>query len=67
MSAMQRDVAISDGNVQGDEISFKVVLSFQGNEVTLLYDGKLAGDEIQFNRRREGSDQVQRFTAKRAR
>lgn len=66
MSAMQRDIAIEDGKVQGDEMSFKVVLSFQGNQVTLLYNGKLSGDEIQFTRRREGSDQTSRFTAKRA-
>lgn len=66
MSGMQREIEISDGKVQGDQISFKVVLSFQGNEVTLLYEGELSGDEIKFTRWREGSDQSQQFTAKRA-
>ncbi len=65
MSMMQREVAISEGKVRGDEISFKVTLNFQGNEITFVYSGKLAGDEIQFSRHREGSDRIQQFTAKR--
>lgn len=66
MSGMQGDNPISDGKVAGNEISFKVKLSFGGNEVTLIYKGNLAGDEIKFTRTREGSDQPPtEFTAKR--
>jgi opacity protein-like surface antigen len=66
MSGRQGDVNISDGKIKGDELSFNVALSFQGNDVKFLYKGKLADDEIKFTRQSEGSDQTAEFTAKRA-
>jgi len=66
-SGMQGDVEIQDGKIKGDELSFNVKASFQGNEMKIVYKGKLAGDEIKFTRQREGSDQPPtEFTAKRA-
>ncbi len=58
------DQPISDGKVDGDNISFAVVMNFGGNEVKILYTGKVAGDEIKFTSQREGSDQKREFTAK---
>ena len=67
MSGRQGDQAISDGKIKGDEISFTVVANFGGNEVKLLFKGKVAGDEIKLSRTREGGDQPpQEFVAKRA-
>ncbi|HEU0179653.1 MAG TPA: hypothetical protein VFV58_35935 [Blastocatellia bacterium] len=68
MSGMQGgDNPISDGKISGDEISFTVKISFNGNDVTLLYKGKVSGDEIKMTRSRQGGDQPgQEFTAKRA-
>lgn len=67
VSGMQGDQAISDGTISGDDLSFKVVVNFNGNEMKLVYKGKVAGDEIKFTRTREGADQPgQEFTAKRA-
>src|ERR1041385_8246638 len=37
---------ISEGKVNGDEISFSQDLEFNGNKVKLLYKGKVSGDEI---------------------
>ena len=65
MSGRQGDVALSDGKIKGDELSFNVAMSFQGNDVKFAYKGKASGDEIQFTRQREGSDRSQEFTAKR--
>jgi len=66
-SGMQGDVEILDGKLKGDELSFNVKMSFQGNDVKMNYKGKLAGDEIKFTRQREGSDRPPtEFTAKRA-
>lgn len=66
VSGRQGDNPISDGEINGDEISFTVTADFRGNEVKLLYKGKLAGNEIHFTRTREGGDQpAQEFTAKR--
>jgi hypothetical protein len=67
VSGPQGDTQISDGKIDGDEISFTVTASFGGNEIKFLYKGKVAGDEIKFTRTREGGNQpAQEFTAKRA-
>jgi hypothetical protein len=66
VSGRQNDNPISDGKVKGDDISFTVKMSFGGNDVVLNYKGKVAGEEIKFSRTREGADQAQEFTAKRA-
>jgi hypothetical protein len=65
VSGRNGDNPISEGVVKGDDISFAVKVSFGGNDMKLLYKGKLAGDEIKFTRTREGSDQGQDFIAKR--
>jgi opacity protein-like surface antigen len=67
VSGMQgNENPISDGKISGNDISFTVAMSFQGNEVKMNYKGTVSGDEIKFTRTREGSDQKQEFTAKRA-
>jgi hypothetical protein len=65
MSGRQGDVEISDGKVKGDEVSFDVTMTMQGNAMKMTYKGKVAGDEIKFTRQREGADQSQEFTAQR--
>ena len=69
VSGRQGDTAISDGKINGDEISFTVVRNFQGNEFKTHYKGKVAGDEIKFTATREGGPggggQPQEFVAKR--
>lgn len=57
---------IMDGTVAGDTISFKQKMSFNGNDVTLIYTGKVSGDTINFTRQREGADRKQEFVAKRS-
>jgi hypothetical protein len=58
---------ISDGKIDGDQISFNQTMEFNGNSVKLLYKGTVSGDEIKFTRSRDGGDApAQEFTAKRA-
>jgi len=58
---------ISEGKVDGDEISFTVVVEFNGNSMKFFYKGKVTGDEIKFTREREGGPEGPReFTAKRS-
>ena len=67
ISGPRGDSEISDGKIEGDQISFTQTLEFNGNSVKLLYKGTVSGDEIKFTRTREGGDgQAQEFTAKRA-
>lgn len=43
--------AISEGSVKGDEITFVENLDFNGQQIRIVYKGKIAGDEIRFNRK----------------
>jgi hypothetical protein len=65
VTSRRGETNISDGKVQGDEISFVQVMEFNGNQVKLVYKGKVSGDEIKFSRQREGGERTQEFTAKR--
>jgi hypothetical protein len=42
---------LTEGKVNGDEVSFVEKLDFQGNAISITYTGKLAGDEIKFTRK----------------
>ena len=44
------DTDITDGKVDGDNISFTQKLSFNGNDITINYSGKVDGDSIKFTR-----------------
>jgi len=44
------DVDISNGKVDGDNISFDTVMNFNGNSMTISYKGVAAGDTIKFTR-----------------
>lgn len=48
------DAEISDGKVDGNDISFSVVREFNGNKMTSNYKGKVDGDVIHFNMKMEG-------------
>lgn len=67
MSSPQGDVAIGEGKVSGDDISFSVTREFNGNSFKIIYKGKVAGEEIKFTRTIEGRDvPPTEFTAKKA-
>jgi len=61
------DMEITDGKIDGEQLSFNQTMSFGGNEIKLVYHGTVSGDEIKFSRSREGGNMPpQEFTAKRA-
>jgi hypothetical protein len=41
---------ISEGKIDGDNITFTQVLNFNGNEMKIVYVGKADGDTIKFTR-----------------
>jgi hypothetical protein len=51
--------------VEGDKVRFEEPLSFDGNEVTIVYSGTLAGDELKLERK-VGDIATESLTAKRA-
>ena len=63
------DTPISDGKVDGDNVSFSVVREFNGNKFTQNFAGKLDGDTIHFTIKSEGGmggGQERKLDAKRA-
>lgn len=66
MGGGQRQNEISEGKVDGDNVSFVVKMQMQGNEVKQMYKGKVTGDEMKLTVQREGSDNVRELTLKRA-
>lgn len=70
ISGRNGDTDITDGKVDGDNISFKVVREFNGNQMTSSYKGKVDGDTIHFSMTMEGGNmgggQPRTFDAKRA-
>lgn len=63
------DTDISNGKVDGDNISFDQTLNFNGNSFTLNYKGVADGDTIKFTRTFGGGGgdrPPQEFVAKRA-
>ena len=47
-SQMMGKSTIMDGKVDGDNLSFYIVVKFQDNEMKLNYKGKVSGNEITF-------------------
>ena len=66
MTGPMGDLPIKEGKVTGDDVSFKVTLEFNGNSIGLMFTGKVSGSEIKMKRQREGADQSQEFTLKKA-
>jgi hypothetical protein len=60
------DTDISNGKIDGDNISFDQVVNFNGNSFTISYKGTIAGDSIKFTRSfgGDGDRPPQEFTAK---
>ena len=54
VSGRNGDTEISDGKVDGDNVSFTVVREFNGNQFKQNYTGKLDGDTIHFTITTEG-------------
>ena len=70
ISGRNGDTDITDGHVNGDTITFKVVREFNGNQMTSMYKGTLDGDTIHFSVTMEGGrmngGRARQFDAKRA-
>ena len=67
MEGRQGPTEITDGKIDGDNVSFNVVREMNGNTMKMAYKGTLAGDELKLTVTMEGSDRPPReITAKRA-
>ena len=57
---------ISEGKVDGDNISFSVVREMNGNQFRINYKGKVSESEIKFTGEIPGMDRTFEFTAKKS-
>lgn len=64
-SSMFGQSVIEDGKVDGDNVSFTITVSIQGQDNKLNYKGKVAGDEIKFTVEIPAFSQTVEYTAKR--
>ena len=55
---------ITDGKVEGDNISFTITVKFQDNEMKLNYKGKVNGNEIKFTVENPNGGQTIEWNAK---
>jgi hypothetical protein len=60
------EAPISEGKVDGDNVSFAVVRERDGNQFKIAYKGKVAGDEMKLTGEVVGMDRTFEMTAKRA-
>ena len=60
------EAPISEGKVEGDNVSFAVVREFNGNQFRINYKGKVSGDEMKITGEVAGMDRTFEMTAKRA-
>ena len=65
VSGRRGDTPITDGKVTGDNVSFVVVRSFNGNEFKQTYTGTISGNEINF-KVQMGDRPPREMTAKKA-
>ncbi len=65
VTTQRGDTDITDGKVDGDNISFSQVMDFNGNSMTITYKGTADGDTIKFTRQM-GDRPATEFVAKRA-
>lgn len=54
MITSRGETAISEGKIEGNELSFIIVRSFGENEMRILYKGTVSGDEIKLTREYQG-------------
>ena len=66
MATPRGEAPISDGKIDGNNISFNTVMKMQDNEITMKYKGTVDGDSIKFTRtvNFNGNERTQEFTAK---
>jgi hypothetical protein len=68
VAAVPRALAISDGTIDGNNISFTVKVEFNGNTMVSKYEGTLSGDELKLKVTRDTPNgaQTSELTAKRS-
>jgi hypothetical protein len=65
ITTQRGDTDISEGKIDGDNLSFTQTVNFNGNDMKINYTGRVDGDSIKFTRT-VGDRPAVEFTASRA-
>ena len=65
-SVQPGDVAIQEGRISGDDISFSLMRNIGGSDMKVLWKGKISGDEITFTRTAAAGGPPTEIVARRA-
>ena len=67
VSGRNNDIAIEEGKIKGEEVSFQVTREFNGNKMVVKYSGKVSGDTItgKSESQRDGQPTSRDWVAKR--
>jgi hypothetical protein len=57
---------ISEGKVEGDNVSWVIKIERNGNEMKMMYSGTVAGGEMKLKVQREGAENARELVLKRA-
>ncbi len=57
---------ITDGKVEGDNVSWVIKMEFNGNEMKMNYAGTVSGNEMKLKVQREGADNSRELVLKKA-
>ena len=63
-SEMSGEVPITEGKIEGNNISFTVSLNFNGQAMKIFHKGTVSGNEMKLTVQFEGQDQNMQMTAK---
>jgi hypothetical protein len=64
MTGLQENgIAISEGKISGDDVSFDIETELEGHAVRLRCLGKLSGGEMRFLMQRQGTGELAEFPA----
>jgi hypothetical protein len=58
------EAAISEGKLEGEDISFAIVQTYNGNEFKISYKGKVSGNEMKLTIQVPNMEQTFEITAK---
>lgn len=67
VSGRNNDIALEEGKIKGEEVSFQVTREFEGNKMVIKYSGKVSGDTItgKSESQRDGQPRSRDWVAKR--
>ena len=66
VTSQMGEAAITEGKIEGDKVSFVLNIQFNGNAVTIKYEGVVSGNDMKLTLHFPGREEGFELTAKKA-